>query len=452
MSPRRPPGPKRLPFIGSLPDMGRDPLAFLLHLSSSYGPVSYTVIGGSRLFFVNDPQMVDDVLVGHYRDCVKDYGTREIIPLVGRGLLTSEGELWKRNRKLASPPLSPKRIAGYATTMVECTERACQGFRDGEVRDIHVDMMSLTLEIVGKTLLGFDARGDAERVARVLDVSMDYFSKQLRTWHGLLPKWVKTKERVEFKKVVEDLDAIVYGIIDRCRKSDREAEHLLARLVNARDEHGEAMSDRQLRDEAVTMLLAGHETTALALSFAIYLLSEHPEIAARLREELDAKAPGRSLTLADLSSLPYLDAVVREVLRLYPPAWAIGREVVTPFELGGYSLEPGVQMMLSPYAMHRNPKLFPEPSRFKPERWLDGSTEDLPKFAYFPFGGGPRVCIGNHFATMEAQLLLGTLMQHFEMSLVPGFKLTIDPVVTLRPDSGVRVKLKRRATPQRGAA
>jgi cytochrome P450 len=425
----------------------------MMNFAHGYGPIAYTRIGGTRMYMLGDPALIEETLLGRYRECVKDAGTREVIPLVGLGLLTSEGELWKRNRKLASPPLSPKRIANYADTMVECTERMCESFRDGEVRDIHVDMMALTLEVVGKTLLGFDARGEAERIARILDVSMIYFDKQLRTWQGLLPKWVLTRDRIAFRKVLVELDQIVYGIIDRCRKSDHEAEHLLARLINARDEDGQAMSDTQLRDEAVTMLLAGHETTAIALSFAIYALSENPEIAQRLRDELDTKVSSRRLTLADLNALPYLDAVSKETLRLYPPAWAIGREVVTPFELGGYTLNPGAQIIMSPYTTQRDGRIFPEPERFKPERWLDGSTDDLPKFAYFPFGGGARVCIGNHFATMELKLLLGTLMQHVELKVLPGFKLKLEPIVTLRPKTGVKVRVhrKRAAEPDRAA-
>lgn len=449
---RRPPGPKRLPLIGSLPQLSRDPLAFLTDLSRHYGPVSFTSIGITRLYMLNEPELIEQALIGRYKECVKDVGTRELVPLVGQGLLTSEGEPWKRQRKLASPPLSPKRIAGYADTMVECAEHTCAGLRDGEVRDLNVDMMALTLEIVGKTLLGFDPRGEAARIAHILDVSMAYFDKQLRTWHGFLPQWVTTEDRRAFREVLRELDAIMYGIIERCRAHDEEADHLLARLVNARDERGETMSDTQLRDEAVTMLLAGHETTALTLAYAVYLLSQHPAAAERLRAELDDIAPGRRLKLADLSGLRYLDGVVRESLRLYPPAWLIGRELIQGFEIGGYRLEPGDQIMMSPYVMQRDPRFFAEPERFMPERWLSPQIESLPRFAYFPFGGGNRVCIGNHFATMEAQLVLGTLMQHVELTVEPSFELELDPVVTLRPKHTMPVRVARRRGAQPNAA
>jgi len=442
---KRPPGPKRRPFIGSLPELSRDPLRFL-HDLAQHGPVAYTTIGSLHFNLLSDPELIDDALIGRYRECVKDAGTQELVPLVGQGLLTSEGELWKRQRKLASPPLSPKRIAGYADVMVECAERMFAGFRSDETRDVHIDMMALTLEIVGKTLLGFDARGDAERVARVIDVSMAYFDLQLRTWRGILPKWILTPDRIAFRRVLKDLDSIVYGVIDRCRKSSEEADHLLGRLVNARDENGEAMSDKQLRDEAVTMLLAGHETTAIALSFAIYLLSENPAAAACLRQELAANVGDRPLKLSDLFALPYLEGVVRETMRLYPPAWVIGRSVVSPFDIGGYTMERGDQLLMSPYIMHRDPRFFVEPERFMPERWLGGNADELPRFAYFPFGGGPRVCIGNHFANMEVQLVLATLMQRLELTVVPGFQLELAPIVTLRPKSGVHVRVRRLST------
>jgi cytochrome P450 len=427
-----------------LPALSRDPLAFLRQLAA-HGDVVFTRIGTGPVYMINDPLLIEETLVGKHRECIKDFGTRELIPLVGHGLLTSEGEVWKKQRRLASPPLSPKRIASYADTMVACAERTIAAFRDEQVRDVHADMMTLTLEIVGKTLLGVDTRGDSERIAHIVEVAMAYFDRQLFSWHGMLPKWLITRERVAFRKAVVELDRIIYRIIERCRTSDPDADHLLARLMHARDEHGEAMSDQQLRDEAVTMLLAGHETTAIALSYAVFALSEHPAACARLREEVDQQLASRPATLADLPRMPYLDAVMRETLRLYPPAWLIGREIVEPFELGGYALAAGEQIMLSPYVVQRDARLFREPERFLPERWLSPpKSPPLPRFAYFPFGGGPRVCIGNHFAMMEIALVLATLVQQVELTVVPGFQLQFSPVVTLRPRRGVPVLVRRR--------
>jgi len=273
---------------------------------------------------------------------------------------------------------------------------------------------------------------------------MAYFDKQLFTWHGVLPQWLITTERVAFRRAVAELDRIVYRIIERSRAAGAQADHLLARLAQARDDDGEVMSDEQLRDEAVTMLLAGHETTAIALSFAVFALSEHPQAAARLRAEIDAQLGGRPAMMTDLPKLKFLDAVMRETLRLYPPAWLIGREIVQAFEMGGYLLQPKEQIMMSAYTVQRDSRFFPDPERFLPERWLEAPATPLPKFAYFPFGGGPRVCIGNHFAMMEVALVLATLLQQVELTVVPGFELKFSPVVTLRPANGMPVLVRRR--------
>ncbi len=423
-------------------DFGRDPLRFL-NVLAAHGPISFSTLGPMPILMLSSPELIEETLLGRYRECIKDRGTRELMPLIGQGLVTSEGELWKRQRKLASPALSPKNIAGYASVMVDCSDAMIERFRNGETRDIHADMMALTLEIVGKTLLGFDARSQAERISHVLETSMVYFDRQLRSWHGVLPHWVPTRDRRAFAQAVREINTIVQSIVQRCRSADQEADHLLARLVRARDEHGHSMSDAQLRDEAVTMLLAGHETTAIALSCAIYQLAKHPEATARLREELATHVGSRPLTMSDLPQLRWLDALVRESLRLYPPAWLIGREVTQPFDLGGYSLQVGDQLLISPYKTQRDPQHFADPERFKPERWLDGLAKRLPRFAYFPFGGGNRVCIGNHFATMQVQLVLGTLIQRLDLTLAPGFELELSPNVTLRPKNGVHVQVRR---------
>jgi cytochrome P450 len=433
-----------VPVLGSLPALTRDPLAFLLDIGRNYGAVAYTTIGRTGLYVVNDPLAIEEVLMGRHRECIKDASTRELKPLVGNGLLTSEGDFWKRQRKLASPSLSPKRIAGYADTMVACAERECGSFREEEVRDIHADMMRLTLEIVGKTLLGVDTASESERISRIVETAMDYFDKQFWSYQGLLPPWVSTKQRRAFRAATQELDQIMFAIIARARAQGDDSEHLIARLASARDEDGAPMSDEQLRDEAVTMLLAGHETTALTLSYAVYLLSQNPDVAARARAEVDLQLGGRPAAIADLSQLKYTDAIVRESLRLYPPAFAIGREVDKAFEVGGYELPKGAQLTVSPFVVQRDPRFFPEPERFLPERWLTPREPALPRFAYFPFGGGPRVCIGNHFAMMEATLVLATMLQQLELTVVPGYRLELAPSVTLRPARGVPVLVRRR--------
>ncbi len=439
----RPPGPRALPLLGSALALAQDPLRFLLHVGRDYGPVSFIRLGPWPFYMINEPELIEDVLVGQHRDCIKDKSTRDLMPLTGQGLLTSEGALWRSQRKVAAPPLQPKRIAGYATTMLDCAERAFAAARDGEQRDIHLDLTTLTLEIVGKTLLGVDTRGEADRIARALDVFMQYFERQVYSLEGLLPLAIPTWRRVRMRRAVAELDGIIYPIIERLRANGEGAEHLLARLVQARGDDGLPMSDLQLRDEAVTMLLAGHETSALTLTYAVYLLATHPSVAARLRDEVDAAFAGGVPDPMALCALPYLGAVVRETLRLYPPAYAIGREVIEPFELGGWPLARGAQLLLCPYAVQRDPQLFARPERFAPERWL--SARELPRFAYFPFGGGPRICIGNHFALMELAIVLAALVRRLELELVAGYRLQLQPLVTLRIAGGLpmRVKVRR---------
>jgi cytochrome P450 len=439
-----PPGPRGLPLLGSALAISRDPLAFLLELCLDYGPISHTWFGPYSTYAINDPELIEELLLGRYRDCTKDKSTRDLMPLAGQGLLTSEGESWRRHRKIAAPPLQPKRIASYAETMLDCARRACVEIGTGELRDGHADLLRLTLEVVGKTLLGVDARAQAETIARVVDLFMAFFERQLYSWEGLLPLGIPTLSRWRMRKAVAELDRIILPIIARCRSEDAADDHFLARLVHARGEDGEGLSDAQLRDEAVTMLLAGYETSALALSYAVLVLSQHPAVTARLRDELDAAFGSGAATPAELCALPYLNAVIRETMRLYPPAYAVGREAIEPFELGGYALRPGDQILVCQFALHRDPRFFPQPEAFKPERWLEPGIESLPRFAYFPFGGGPRVCIGNHFAMLEIALVLATLVHRLEFEVDPSFALQLNPVVTLRLKGGLPLRARPR--------
>jgi cytochrome P450 len=442
-SAKLPPGPRGLPLVGSLPAMMRDPLKTYLDMGQSYGPVSHTFLGPNSVYMINDSDMIEQVLLGEHQSCIKDEITRQLTPLLGQGLLTNEGASWRRQRKLASPPLQPKRVAEYGDVMVEYAARTFAEFRAGETRDFHVDIMALTLEIVSATLLGINSRGETERIASVLEAAQHFLETRLYSFSRMLPIAIPTPAALRFRRSVRELDRIVYQMIARCRQESATADHVLARLINARTEDGESMSDAQLRDEVVTMMLAGHETTALLLMYAVYLLATHAKEAALLRTEVDEKLGGRPARFADLPSLPYLDAFVRETLRVYPPVYAFGREVVTPFPVAGYTLRKGGIILFSPFVQQRNPAVFPEPERFRPERWLGPEKNSVRRFDYFPFGGGPRVCIGNHFATMEAALILATLVQKLELSLDPSFELVLAPAITLRMQHGLRVKIER---------
>jgi len=442
---RLPHGPKGIPVLGSALAFMRDPLRFYQDVSRDYFGLAYARLGSVDLYIASDPALVETLLVGKHRDCVKDVITRELFPLVGNGLITNDGDSWRRQRKLSAPPFQPKHIIEYADVMVECSQRAFATYRHDEQRDFHRDIMALTLEIVGKTLLGFDPQSESERVAQAMEDAIPYFEERLFSLRGLLPRQLPSSAARRFRRAKRELDQVVRAVIARAQNDgSAESKYLLARLIRSRDEDGRGMTEQQVADEAITMLLAGHETTALAVMFCVYELSRNPDIARDVRSEIDTQLAGHPARNSDLPRLPLLDAVIREVLRLYPPAPVFGREVAVPLELGGYDIPRGATIGVSPYAMHRNPRYFPEPDRFHPQRWLSGSTDALPKFAYFPFGGGPRICIGQHFALMEAALILATLLQQVELEVPAGFRMELKPVITLRSRYGLPVRARRR--------
>jgi cytochrome P450 len=413
-------------------------------MATDYGPIAFAQVAHARVYMVGDPTLVEELLTEKQKLTVKDATTRTLHPLVGHGLLTSEGELWKRQRKLCAHAFLPKRLNAYEDTMVECAQQMFSRFKDGERRDFHVDSMRVTLEVVGRTLLGISDTARLDEVGQLIDDVLAYFEERTHAWGALLPRTFPTPRYRRFVAAKRALDALVTQVIERVQREDRDADHLLARLIRARGEDGQGMSEQQLLDEAVTMLLAGHETTALTLMYSVHLLSAHPAQRELLRAEVDDVLGGRAAKAADLEHMPYLDAVVREALRLYPPAYAFGREVVEPFELGGYVMPKGAQVITSPYAVHRNPKYWSDPTSFKPSRWLEGEAQRLPRYAFMPFGGGHRICIGSHFAMLEAALLLATLLQHATLDVRPNFTLELSPVVTLRSANGLPVTVQRR--------
>ncbi len=303
-------------------------------------------------------------------------------------------------------------------------------------------MMGLALSIVAKTLFNSDVADESRNVAEAIEVIMAYFLKpnRLLPFRELLP----SRENREFRAAIRQVDDVIFGIIHRRRAEGTDPGDLLARLLAARDDEGSGMTDRQLRDECVTLFLAGHETTAQALTFAFYLLCQNAEVADRLAAELDAVLDGRPPAVADVPNLVYTQAVVRETMRLYPPAWAIGRQALEDFELGGYFVRKGTQFLISQWVLHRDPRWWEAPEQFRPERWNDAFSRQLPKGTYIPFGDGPRVCIGNHFALMEAVLLLATLAQTYRVAAVPGETLSLSPSITLRPKAGTRMLIRAR--------
>jgi cytochrome P450 len=432
-------GPRGIPFLGNTVELLADPLAFLTRISREYGDVVRFTMPGQEVYLLNHPDAIEETLKASGEDLIKDDFTQRLSIAVGRGLLTSDGEFWRRQRKLAQPAFHHHRVRAYADTMVGHAERAMARFRDGETRDIHDDMMRLTLDIVAETLFGADVGDAAERIGATLAVLMDRFAG----YEAVLPRWLPVPSNFRIKRALRDMDEVVYGII-RDRRSGADRGDLLSMLLAATTEEGGAMSDRQLRDEIVTLLLAGHETTALALTFTFHLLAGEPHVYEELSSEVTRTLGERSATFADLPLLPYADAVVREALRLYPPAWAIGREAARRCRIAGLDLSTGDQLWLAQWVVHRDPRWFPEPAAFKPERWRDDSAKRLPRSAYFPFGGGPRICIGNAFAMMEAVLLLVTIIQRVRLHALDDKPLALAPSVTLRPKGPVRMRVELR--------
>ena len=449
-----PPGPGgRFPFLGDALSYARDPLGFVTRCAREHGDVVRLRLPGPPAYLLNHPDLVERVLVTENRDYKKDRETRGDLGFLGDGLLTSDGEFWRRQRRLAQPAFHRRRVEGYGGVMVGYAERTLKGWRGGEARDVHADMMRLTLEIVAKTLVDADVGGgQAEEIGEAVGVVMDHSSEQGSNFLlRLLPEAVPTPGNVRFRRAIRRMDGIIQGIIDGRRRSaggradggvgggaDGDAGDLLSMLLAARDgETGEGMSDKQLRDEVMTVVMAGQETTALALSWAFYLLGEHPKAEEELLAELDGVLGGRAPDVSDLPRLPYADAVVKEAMRLYPPAWGIGREALRDTEVGGYRVAAGTQLYMCQWVVHRDGRFFEEPETFRPGRWLDGSTEGLPRFAYFPFGGGPRLCIGSGLAKMEAVLVLATVARRFRLEPVPGRRPVPKPSITLRPDGGV---------------
>ena len=403
--------------------------------------------------FINHPDFIADVLVEHNRDFIKPLTIQRFRALLGTGLFTNEGDSWRRQRRLIQPAFHRERINAYAATMVDQTVRAIAGWSDGEERDVFEDMTALTFRIVGRTLFDTDVSSDASEVGMALTAALTALNDRISSFGILVPDAVPIPANIRLRRAVRSLDRIVYRLIRERRIDAVDRGDLLSMLLQVRDEDdGSTMSDREIRDEVMTMVLAGHETTALALTWAWYLLSQNAAAEARFQSELDAVLGDRLPAADDLIRLVYTNMVVTESLRLYPPAWAIERAAIRPTQVGGRPVRPDTTLLMSAWTVHRDPRWFERPNEFEPDRWSDGLARRIARFAYFPFGGGPRQCIGNTFALSEAALLLATIGQRFRLRLVPGQDTVPAPKITLRPKRGLRMVLKQRSREQATAA
>ena len=440
--PVKPPGPKGRFLVGVLPEFRKDPAGFLERMARQYGDLVYIPLGRQHLYYLGHPDAIRDVLVTHQNKFKKSRMLERARVLLGDGLLTSEGDQHRRQRRLVQPAFHRDRLADYGAVMVDRAAKVRETWEPGRSYDVLQEMMRLTLAIVAKTLFSTDVDSEADEIGAALTQVFDLFEIILMPFSEVLEKLPLPAVR-RFQRARKRLDETIYRLIAERRAQGNDAGDLLSMLLLARDEDGQGgvssgMTDVQVRDEALTLFLAGHETTADALTWAWYLLSQNPEAEAAFHAELDRVLAGRLPSFDDLPQLRYTEAVFSETLRLYPPAWGIGRRALEDYPVGDFVIPALSVVLMSPYAVHRDPRWFPDPPAFRPERWF---SEDAarPKFAYFPFGGGARVCIGERFAWMEGTLLLAALAQRWKLRLEPGHRVEQQARITLRPKHGMRM-------------
>ena len=431
----RPPGPRGSFLLGSLPEFARDILGFFTSTVAEHGDFVRFRIPGYEVFILHRPEDIETVLLTQRTNFVKhSFFWRHVTAIFGNGLLTSEGEFWLRQRRLAAPAFHPERIAAYGDVMAAFADRLADGWSNGDVRDIHRDMMRMTMEIVSKTLFDVEVKEEVEEIGRSFDRIIVEIAQRFRR-PVRIADWIPIPANIRYRRHVALLDRLIARVLTERRARPGDRGDLLSMLLAARDDEGRPMSDKQLRDELLTLFLAGHETTAITLSWTLSLLARNPGVEQRLSGEIAEVLGKRLPTAADLPRLPYAEAVVKESLRLYPPAYVIGREALADCVIGGYRVPARATIYFSPWALHRDPRWFAEPEVFRPERWLDGTASKLPKYVYIPFGGGPRICIGERFAMMEAVLVLTTILRRFRLEMA-GPDPTPFPSITLRPEGG----------------
>jgi cytochrome P450 len=436
-----PAGPRGTPLIGHLFAFRRDPLGFLMKTARDHpGEVVRFRQGPRQVFLVKHPDLVKDVLVTRQHDFSKSRALQWAKLFLGEGLLTSEGEFHTRQRRLAQPAFHRQRIGGYGADMVRRAVEARERWTEGAVLDLDVEMMRLTLAVVSSSLFGKDVGASAAEIREDLATIISLFPRFSLPFFGLIQK-LPLPSNARFDRAVARLDRLVHRLIAERRAGGGDAGDLLSMLLLAQDEEGDGggMSDRQLRDEVVTLLLAGHETTSNALTWTWYLLSQNDDAEARWRGELRSVLGGRPPSFEDLPALKYTEMVLAESMRLFPPAWGIGRRALRDVELGGFHIPAGSILALTPYVMHRDERFWPDPLRFDPERFTVEARAGRPKFAYFPFGGGARSCIGESFAWMEGILLLATIGQRWRLRLAPGHPVEPQALITLRPRYGMKM-------------
>jgi cytochrome P450 len=449
-----PPGPKDSLFGLRLAGrFRREPLDLVCEIGRTYGDLASFSMGPLRVYFVNNPQLIREVLVTRHKNFRRPPMVANPLKAIdGNGLVLSEGDFWLRQRRLVQPAFATKRFDGYGRVTVDYTLRMLDGWRAGATFDVADAMTTLTLEIIAKTLFDVDLAGRTAALGEAVRVmSQTIVAEAGYPVHW--PDWMPFPSKRRKRWAIRTIDELVWRVIRERRASGEDRGDLLSMLLLAVDNEGDGgrMTDQQARDEAVTLFNAGHDSTASALAWIWYLVGRHPAVESRLIAEIDAVLAGRVPEYADVARLPYAAMIVQEAMRLYPPTWALlPRDVRTPIELGGYHVPKGAWLYIFPYVTHRDGRFFENPESFDPERFAPGRIEKIPQYAYIPFGGGPRVCIGNTFATMEMILIMATVLQKFRLQLAPGQGDAVpEPLVSLRPKGGLRVSLLARAEPAR---
>lgn len=445
MSKGTPPGPKGQFILGSLLDFKRDQLGFLAQLAQTYGDITRFRLLTYQVYLLGSPDYIQEVLVTQQNKFEKGTLDKRILgKFLGTGLLTNDGEFHKKQRRLAQPAFHTKRIEAYAEVMVRYTLEMLDEWQGQSTLDVDHEMMSLTMAIVSKTLFDAEVGGAADKVGAAMAVLQSISNAEFRSAFSP-PEWLPLPSNRQRKAAREVLDEVVLQFIEERRHSDEDRGDLLSMLLLAEDEDGQRMEKRQVRDEAVTLFAAGHETTSNALTWTFYLLAQHPDIEQRLYEEVDRVLAGRAPTLQDLRQMPYLAMVIKESMRLYPPAWILNSRIaLTDVQIGEHTIAKGGQVFISPYVMHRHPRFFADPERFDPERFNEANEKLIPRYAYLPFGGGPRICIGNSFAMMEAQLILATIIQRQRLTLVSDAPVEPLPYITMGPKGGLPMRIQVR--------
>lgn len=448
-----PPGPAGLPLVGNLVELRRDVLGLMTRGLLEHGDMVRYRFGPFDFLVVHRPEDIRTVLLERADDFRKSPSYDGLRLSIGNGLLTSEGDFWKRQRKLMTPAFHHKRLRGFAETMVRCASECADEFdqlvhdrRGQAIVDLHERMIALTFRVVGLTLFSTELSAKAGEMGPALATVIEHANHLVMSMFLSPPSWVPTRRNRRFKQAMAVVDDVVLGIIAERRRTGEDPGDLLGMLMAATGEgpDGERMTDQELRDEVATLVLAGHETTAQALTWTFMLLSQHPEVERRALAEIREVCGDRPPCFEDLKALDYTGRVIDEALRLYPPAWIFERQSLVELELGGYRVPEQTIVGVAPYALHRNPKYWDNPEGFDPDRFLPERAAERPRYTYLPFGGGPRQCIGINFALYEAKLVLATLLQRYSFALVPGQDLTPAAEVTLRPSHGLKVWLRRR--------